>query len=105
MKSQFLGSFSGNTFAAYAKVCVIISEGAESLDDLSHQFGAYDHPFHRLLANANSNEKVWVIPEVAAAQKAVSEQYSINGGTFRSVRHSMSAFRTAVTQAAKASET
>jgi hypothetical protein len=40
MESQFLGSFSGNTAAAYAKVCAIIAEGAESLDDLSHQFDA-----------------------------------------------------------------
>jgi hypothetical protein len=48
---------------------------------------------------------VWVIPEAAAAHKAVSEQYSIIVGTFRSVRHSSSAFSTAVTQAEKAPET
>jgi hypothetical protein len=46
-----------------------------------------------------------MVLEAAAAHKAVSEQYSIIGGTFRSQRHSSLALGTAVTQAEKAPET
>jgi hypothetical protein len=104
MESQLLGSFTGQPAAAYAKACAIIAEAAESLDDLSPQFDAKAPSFHRRLATADSKENVWVVPEAAAAYKAVSEQYSIIGGTFRSQRHSSLEFRTAVTQAEKAPE-
>jgi len=105
MESQFLGSFTGQVAAAYAKACATIAEAAESLDDLNPQFDAYSPSFHRRLATADSKDNVWMVPEAAAAHKAVSEQYSIIGGTFRSQRHSSLAFGTAVTQAEKAPET
>ena len=104
LESQLLGSFSGQTVAAYAKACATIAESAESLEDLSPNFDPYEPDFHYVLATAKSDDKVWKITEAAAAHKAVSEQYSILAAVFRTLRFSSPSFNTAVTQAEKAPE-
>jgi hypothetical protein len=107
-----VGSFSGNTTAAYAKVCAITAEGLESLDDLSHQLDAYDLFFHRRLANANCNDKVRGSrrrrPRTKRCLNSTESSpvlFVLSAGTLRFVRRSSSAFSTAVTQAEKTPET
>jgi len=102
MYSQLLGAFSGHPAAAYANACAAIAETAESLDHLSHHFGSYCPSIHRRLAAADSTDYFEGVPEAAAAFQAVSEPHGIIAGSLCSLRHSSTAFGTAVSQAEKA---